>query len=304
MSRWTKGVSSAQSLDEAGAGAGAAFAEADVFHGGDFGDDVFLVFLVDRHGPDEFAGRFSGGDECIADFFLGREHAGAAMTERHDDRAGERGIFEDRGGLVGEARVGDGVGEDDAALGVGVEHLDRLAVAGRDDVAGAVGVGPGHVFRRGNEADDVERQLEVGRGEHHADHGDAAHLVLFHFVHLRAGLDRDAAGVERDRLADERDGRFAFSAAAIFDDDEPRRVRREPWPTPRMPPKPSRLRWRSFQIFTVSARPCASSCAFSARIAGVSMLAGRLPMSRMVLLMVRRSRLRAHECGRWPLRVP
>ena len=109
---------------------------------------------------------------------------GAAMAERHDDRAGQRGEFEDGGGLVGEARVGDGVGEDDAALGVGVEHLDGLAVARGDDVAGAIGVGPGHVFGGGDEADEVERQLQVGGGEHHAEHGEAAHLVPFHFVHL------------------------------------------------------------------------------------------------------------------------
>ena len=60
----------------------------------------------------------------------------------------------------------------------------------------------------------------------------------------------------------------------------------EPWPTARMPPKPSRLSCRSFQTLTVSARPFASSCAFSARMAGVNMLPGRLPMARMVLTVV------------------
>jgi len=41
--------------------------------------------------------------------------------------------------------------------------------------------------------------------------------ILSHFisVHGRAGLDRDAAGVEGDGLADDRDGRLAFSGAAI-----------------------------------------------------------------------------------------
>ena len=55
-------------LHEARAGAGAAFAKTGVFRRGDFGEDVFLVFVVDRQGPDEFAGGFSGGDERIAQF--------------------------------------------------------------------------------------------------------------------------------------------------------------------------------------------------------------------------------------------
>ena len=42
-----------------------------------------------------------------------------------------------------------------------------------------------------------------------ATHGRAARHVELHLVHLRRGLDRDAAGVERDRLADEAEHRAA-----------------------------------------------------------------------------------------------
>src|SRR5271155_3673341 len=70
-------------LDEAGAGAGAALARGDVFCRGDLGEDAFLVFLVDRHGPARFARQFAGGEERVAEFFLLGEKPGAAMAERH-----------------------------------------------------------------------------------------------------------------------------------------------------------------------------------------------------------------------------
>ena len=38
------------------------------------------------------------------------------------------------------------------------------------------------------------------------DHGGAARHVHLHLLHLARGLDRDAAGVEGHRLADERRG--------------------------------------------------------------------------------------------------
>ena len=88
---------------------------------------------------------------------------GGVFAERHDAGAGERREIDDRRGVQSLARVGDGVGEDDAAFGVGVHDLDVLAVVGRDDVAGPIGVAAGHVFGAGDEADDVALQPEPRR---------------------------------------------------------------------------------------------------------------------------------------------
>ena len=57
------------------------------------------------------------------------QQAGDAGAEGHDRGSGQRGEVDDGVGLLlGGQR--EGVGEHQPALGVGVEHLDRLAVPG------------------------------------------------------------------------------------------------------------------------------------------------------------------------------
>ena len=54
-------------------------------------------------------------------------HAAELVSERHHHRAGERGEV-DHGVRLDLLRgVGEGVGQDQAPLGVGVEHLDARA---------------------------------------------------------------------------------------------------------------------------------------------------------------------------------
>ena len=57
--------------------------------------------------------------------------------------------------------------------------------------------------------------LRLARGErmHQADDAGGARHVALHFLHAAGGLDRDAAGVEADALADEGDRLVAFLAA-------------------------------------------------------------------------------------------
>ena len=75
------------------------------------------------------------------------EEAGGEVPEGHDHAAGERREVDDRGRLELVARVGDGVGEHQSSLGVGVGDLDRGAVVHRDDVVGAVALVGDHVLR-------------------------------------------------------------------------------------------------------------------------------------------------------------
>ena len=64
------------------------------------------------------------------------------------------------------------------------------------------------------------RKLEVGDRAHAGDHGAAAGHVALHVLHAERGLERDAAGVERDRLADEaeRDVRLRAGRLVAHDD--------------------------------------------------------------------------------------
>src|SRR5690606_12899756 len=120
--------------------------------------------------------------------------------------AGEGGEVDDGRGVVLTGAVGEGVGEDEAAFGVGVGHFGGDAVVEGEDVVDAVGGGVDHVFGAGDDADDALGQVEPGDGLHGADDAHPAALVVLHAGHAAGGLHGVAAGIEGDRLADEEDG--------------------------------------------------------------------------------------------------
>ena len=107
-------------------------------------------------------------------------------------------------------------------FGVGVQHLDGLARHRGDDVAGTLGVAVDHVFDQADDADDIGLRLAGGQRVHEAgDGGGAAHVAL-HVLHAGGRLHRDAAGVERDALADEGDRLVLRLAAVPLHDDHAR----------------------------------------------------------------------------------
>ena len=122
------------------------------------------------------------------------------------------------------AGVGEGIGKDEPAFSVGVHDLDGLAGHGAEHVAGFVRAAAWHVLRGRQQAHDVERQPERRSGPDRSEHRRAAGHVVLHPVHVLGGLDRDAAGIEGDRLADEGDEGF-LPALPVLDDDELRRLR-------------------------------------------------------------------------------
>jgi hypothetical protein len=69
------------------------------------------------------------------------------------------------------------------------------------------------------------------------DSGRAAHVAL-HFVHAGARLQRNAAGIERDALADKRERLRTLRTAIPFDRDE-RPDAKSPCATPSSAPMPS-----------------------------------------------------------------
>ena len=121
-----------------------------------------------------------------------------------DDGAGERRHVDD----VGRAqllRVGHRVAEDQAALGVGVGDVDPLAVERLDDVAGPGRVRAGHVLDGRGDGEQRRAGRQPGDGGDGRDHGARTDLVHLHLFHPVGRLDADAAGVEADALADDRE---------------------------------------------------------------------------------------------------
>src|SRR5215469_18419771 len=180
----------------------AAFAAADVLNVGEAALDEFAILIVHREFPHFFPDSFGARKKLVGPGTVGAEDTDVDVGEGHHNRSGERGgVDEVRGAEL--FRVVHAVGEDEAAFGVGVEHFDRFAGHGGLDVAGFLGFAAGHVFGGGNDADYFYGRLQRGDSTHDADHGGAAGHVVLHFFHALGRLDRDAARVEGDCLADQ-----------------------------------------------------------------------------------------------------
>ncbi len=94
-----------------------------------------------------------------------------------------------------------------APFSVGVHDFDRLARHRRDHVSWAIGFAGGHILRRADHTDHLDLGLEQGNRAHRAQHRRAAGHVVLHLLHAFGGLDRDAARVEGDGLADQAEDR-------------------------------------------------------------------------------------------------
>ena len=161
-----------------------------------------FVFVVERHAPHFFARLLVGVGEAVVHLVVAGEDSGIHVAERNHDGSGEGGGI-DQMGAAELAGVAESVGENEAAFGIGVDDLDRLAGHGDLHVAGLLRFAGGHVFGGADDGGDLHFRLEQRDGAHDADHGGAAGHVVFHFLHAVGGLDRNAAGVEGDAFADQ-----------------------------------------------------------------------------------------------------
>ena len=88
---------------------------------------LLVVLRRQRHAPQGLAGGLRGGQQIVGQLVVVAEQAGQILAQRDDDRAGEGGQVDDEFRLEAILAVPDGVGQDEAAFGVGVDHLDGLA---------------------------------------------------------------------------------------------------------------------------------------------------------------------------------
>src|SRR5579859_40703 len=143
-------------LDEHGAGDGAAaLAAADILDVGYGAFDEFAVVVINGHLPHFFAGGFGAGQEFVGEGLVGAEDADVDIGQGDHDGARKSSGVNEMGGtkLLG---VVDAVGEDEAALGVGVQNFDRFAGHGGLDIAGLLGASAGHVFCARNDANNFD----------------------------------------------------------------------------------------------------------------------------------------------------
>ena len=145
------------------------------------------------------------------------------MAERDHHRAGQGRQIDDDFRRIHFLRPSDRVAQHQPPLGIGVEHFDRLARHGGDDVAGAHRIAIGHVFDEADDADDVRLRLAPGDRLHRARNGARAAHVPFHHVHAGAGLQADPAGIKGHALADEHNRLVAIPAAVPAHGQQSRR---------------------------------------------------------------------------------
>jgi hypothetical protein len=202
-------VSSAN-VQELGRGDGAAMASAGVLDVGNVALDLVGVLFAQRQPPELLAGGGQRRVELGIGLVVVRERARIHDAQRHHAGAGQRSRVDQvrRAQLL---RVGEPIGQHQAAFGIGVDHVDGLAGHGGHHVAGLVGFAVGHVLRRADNADHAHLGLEQGNGAHGAQHGRAARHVVLHQLHLFRRLDGDAAGVERNSLAHQAEHRAVFT---------------------------------------------------------------------------------------------
>ena len=120
--------------------------------------------------------------------------------------------------------VSEGIAEYQASLGIGVEDLHGLTRHRRDHVPRFCGSAAGHVLRGGNDADDVERQFHQGHRLERSQNARGTAHVVFHFIHFRSGLERNAAGIEGDAFTHQNHRLRSRGATGMAQDDEFRRL--------------------------------------------------------------------------------
>jgi hypothetical protein len=99
--------------------------------------------------------------------------------------------------------VGQRIAQDQATFGIGIEHFDGLPGHAGQHVTGAIGIAVGHVFHGRGDADEIEWQGQFNGREERAEHAGCTAHVELHFLHAGSRLQRQAAGVEGDALADQ-----------------------------------------------------------------------------------------------------
>ena len=131
MSRWTQGVSPTNSCRKRAAVIAPACPPPTFLRSATSLLSVVAVLVDQRQLPERLAARRRRRDAArsTSGWSLPKS-AGDCVAERDHAGAGQRREVDDRVGLAARRRRREHVGQHQAALGVGVQHLDRLAVRG------------------------------------------------------------------------------------------------------------------------------------------------------------------------------
>ena len=209
-----------EALEEQACRDGAAAAGA-VLHVGHGAVHQLVVLQVAGQQPVPLAHRLGGGQQLGEEALVAGHGAGAAAAEHGAHSAGQRGNVHQMGGFGLPDGIGQSVGQNQTALGVGVAHLDGLAREAGNDVArdhAAVGE---TVFTGGDHGGDIGADAVLSQGQQGAGHGGGPGHVALGAQQARGGLEAVAAGVHGDALAYQAQAAAVLRRAGVGEGDEP-----------------------------------------------------------------------------------
>ena len=175
--------------------------------------DDLVVFGRQRHAPHLLAGCIACFRQTLCQFVIVREQPGVFLAKCHHDGAGEGCQIDHELRLETFLNVPQHVGQDETALGIGVEHGNRLAGHRFHHIARPLRLAVRHVLDNTDGANGVDFGLALGQRHHQPGNARCTPHVALHVLHAGRRLDRDAASIERDALADESQRPFAGLAA-------------------------------------------------------------------------------------------
>ena len=148
----------------------------------------FEIFRIHRQRPETLTAITSLRGNGVTERLVIAEQCNADVTQRNAYCTGERGGIDDVRGAEPRG-IGQGIGQHQPALGIGVDDLDGLAVHGGDDVTRTRSRAAGHVFRHGQQTGDAQGWLQTTNRGNSAQHGGGSAHVVFHFLHRVGGLE-------------------------------------------------------------------------------------------------------------------
>ena len=181
--------------------------------------DQLLHLGWQGHAPHRLSGGAGGGEQLPGERVVVAEEPRHPGTERHEDCAGQRRQIDHGSGLLLD-RPGQHVCQDEPPLGVGVQHFHAGAVLADDYIARLVRGPAGQVLAGAEVGAHRERRLQRSDQPHCRDHRGRACHVRLHVLHALRGLQREAAGVERDGLSDQGHRLAAGASGLVRDADE------------------------------------------------------------------------------------
>ena len=211
-------------LEEGAADDRAGLAPAGVLDVREVAFDLLAVFVEQGQLPDPFGAAFTRFAQPRHHVVVGAHHAGGLAAQSDHHGAGEGGQIDDAGGLVFFHGIRQGIGENQTALGVGVDYLDRFARHGAQNVAGFHGGAARQVLRGRYQAHHAAGIIQARQRLHGSEHRSTARHVHLHVFHAACRLDRNAAAVEGQPLANQHDRGAAGAPGGVFQNDEGRRL--------------------------------------------------------------------------------